>query len=189
VLAPVLSPIRPLRLGLTVWLGLPAWTEGRYRRTASIEEVKFDGVTDGRLVGAESVNGPGHSQVFLFFEFNHDHGMATVVVVDTFSRRPRMKVHEQVDRAAAAHWCRNNVERPTVRTHRPRGLVIADAVGAAIDQQLTVESAPVMGCVVAVHAMAREQFEKFRVAQVTARGFLFGLVGIGHRVTLCADER
>ena len=163
--------------------------EGHYRHTTSIEEVEFDGVTDAWPVQVESVNGAGDTQVFLFFEFDHDHGMAVVAVIDALGWRPRMKVHEQIDRASAAHWCRNNVERPTIWAHRSRGLVIAVAVCAPIDQQLTVESAPVLRCVVAVHAMPREQFQKFCVAQVATGGFLFGLDGIGHRVTLCADER
>ena len=171
--------------------------EGHYRHTTSIEEVEFDGVTDAWLVQVESVNGSGDTQVFLFFEFNHDHGMAAVAVIDAIGWRARVKVHEQKDRASAAHRGRNNVERPTTRAHRSRGLVIAVAVCAPIDQQLTVESAPVLGCVVAVDAMPREQFQKFCVTKVTIGGFRFGtrgvvesgLDGIGHRVTLCADER
>ena len=134
------------------------------------------------------MNGSGDTQVFLFFEFNHDHGMAAVTVIDAIGWGPRLEVHKQIDRASAAHRRRNNLERPTTWAHRSRGLVIAVAVCAPIDQQLTVESAPVLCGVVAVHAMPREQFEKFCVAQVATGGFLFGLDGIGHRVTLCADE-
>ena len=121
------------------------------------------------------MNGSGDTQVFLFFEFNHDHGMAAVAVIDAIGWRPRIQVHQQKDRASAAHWGRNNVERPTTRAHRSRGLVIAVAVCAPTDQQLTVESAAVLGCVVAVDAMPREQFQKFCVAQVATGGFLFGL--------------
>ena len=149
--------------------------EGHYRHARSIEEVEFDGITDVWLVRIESVNGSGDTQVFLFFEFNHDHGMAAVAVIDAIGWRPRLEVHEQIDRASAAHRCRNNLERPTTRAHRSRGLVVAVAVCAPIDQQLTVESAPVLCCVVAVDAMPREQFQKFCVAQVATGGFLFGL--------------
>ncbi len=169
------------RLVRLVWFARP---EGHYRSAASVQEVEFDGFIDAGAGLAEPMSGSGDPQVVLFLEFDHDHRMALILVVDPFGRGSGMQVHEQMDRAPAAHRCVDNLEGPTAGAHRSRRLVVSAAVCAAVDQQLTGEPAAELGCVVTVDAMPGEQLEQFGVTQVG-----LGLDGIGHGVTLCADER